>query len=45
MVQIGKFTFQANPSYPDTGLIHRDIIFDTARHHAGTAVNTARSIE
>jgi hypothetical protein len=42
--QIGKFACDVDTSNPNTSLVHWDVIFDTARHHAGTTVNAARGV-
>jgi hypothetical protein len=43
--QVGILPFDANARHPDAGLVHLDVVFHTASHHAGTAVNTACGVE
>jgi hypothetical protein len=42
--QVGKLASHAAVFDPDARAFHRDIVFHTASHQAGAAINTARRV-
>jgi hypothetical protein len=43
--QVRELALHADPGHPDARLVHVDLVFHAARHHAGPAIDAACGVE